>query len=68
MIYLLIFVVQVCYDYMINIESVNIIYNEVEIDDKQLKWYEELGYVIMLDKEWDFVYQDVYEFLEKFDW
>ncbi|MEC0627684.1 carboxylesterase, partial [Bacillus spizizenii] len=44
------------------------IYNEVETDDKQLKWYEESGHVITLDKERDLVHQDVYEFLEKLDW
>ena len=40
MIYSPTFVVQARHDHMINTESANIIYNEVETDDKQLKWYE----------------------------
>ncbi|MCR4365641.1 MULTISPECIES: alpha/beta hydrolase [Bacillus amyloliquefaciens group] len=68
MIYSPTFVVQARHDHMINTESANIIYNEVETDDKQLKWYEESGHVITLDKERDLVHQDVYEFLEKLDW
>ncbi|TWO93288.1 carboxylesterase [Bacillus velezensis] len=68
MIYSPTFVVQARHDHMINTESANIIFNEVETDDKQLKWYEESGHVITLDKERDLVHQDVYEFLEKLDW
>ena len=50
---------------MINTESANIIYNEVESDLKEIKWYEESGHVITLDKEQDQLHEDIYQFLEK---
>ncbi|WP_249652581.1 alpha/beta hydrolase, partial [Lysinibacillus sp. D4A1_S13] len=50
MIYSPTLVVQERHDHMINTESANIIYNEVETHDKQLKWSEESGHVITLDK------------------
>ncbi|MBD7937007.1 carboxylesterase [Cytobacillus sp. Sa5YUA1] len=68
MIYSPTFVVQSREDHMINTESANIIYNEVENDQKQIKWYEESGHVITLDKERDQLHEDVYQFLEQLDW
>lgn len=62
------FVVQARHDQMINIDSANIIYNEVESDKKDLKWYEESGHVITLDKEREQLHEDVYTFLEGLDW
>ena len=68
MIYAPTFVVQARHDHMINTDSANIIYNEVESTDKQMKWYEESGHVITLDKERDQLHEDVYQFLETLDW
>lgn len=68
MIYAPTFVVQAIHDKMINPESANIIYNEVESPIKEIKWYEESGHVITLDKERDQLHEDVYQFLEKLDW
>ncbi|UII55543.1 carboxylesterase [Cytobacillus spongiae] len=68
MIYAPTFVVQARHDHMINTDSANIIYNEVETEHKQLKWYEESGHVITLDKERDQLHEDVYQFLESLDW
>ncbi|MBD1383536.1 alpha/beta hydrolase [Metabacillus arenae] len=68
MIYAPTFVVQGRHDHMINTESANIIHNEVESDEKKIKWYEESGHVITLDKEREQLHQDVYEFLENLDW
>jgi len=68
MIYAPTFVVQARHDHMINTESANIIYNEVESTNKKIKWYEESGHVITLDKERDQLHEDVYEFLEGLDW
>lgn len=68
MIYAPTFVVQARRDRMINPESANIIYNEVESPIKDIKWYEESGHVITLDKERDQLHEDVYQFLEKLDW
>lgn len=68
MIYSPTFVVQARHDHMINTDSANIIYNEVETDQKHLTWYEESGHAITLDKEREKVHQDVYAFLESLDW
>jgi carboxylesterase len=68
MIYAPTFVVQARNDHMINPDSANIIYNAVESDNKKLKWYEESGHVITLDKERDQLHEDVYEFLESLNW
>lgn len=68
MIYAPTFVVQARHDKMINTDSANIIYNEVESVMKEIKWYEESGHVITLDKEREQLHEDVYAFLEKLDW
>jgi carboxylesterase len=68
MIYAPTFVVQARNDHMINTESANIIYNEVESVEKELKWYENSGHVITLDKEKEQLHEDIYAFLEKLDW
>lgn len=62
------FVVQGRHDKMINPDSANIIYNEIESEVKELKWYEESGHVITFDQEKDQLHEDVYQFLEKLDW
>ncbi|MDQ0216235.1 carboxylesterase [Oikeobacillus pervagus] len=61
-------VVQARQDKIIDPNSANIIYNEVESSNKELKWYEESGHVITLDKEKDQLHEDIYQFLEKLDW
>jgi carboxylesterase len=68
MIYTPTFVVQARHDNMINTDSANIIYNNVETDDKKLKWYEESSHVITLDKEKEQLHEDIYAFLETLDW
>lgn len=68
LIYAPIFVVQARHDKMIDIESANIIYNGVESPMKEIKWYENSGHVITLDKERDLLHEDVYNFLEQLDW
>lgn len=68
MIYAPTFVVQARHDEMINTDSANIIYNGVESNIKQIKWYEESTHVITLDKERDELHEDIYQFLEKLDW
>lgn len=62
------FVAQARHDHMINTDSANIIYNSVNTEQKSLKWYEESGHVITLDKERDQLHQDVFAFLESLDW
>ncbi len=68
MIYAPTFVVQARHDEMINTDSANIIYNEVESDNKQIKWYEESTHVITLGKEKEQLHEDVYQFLETLNW
>ena len=62
------FVVQARHDKMINIDSANIIYNSIESPVKGIKWYEESGHVITLDKERNQLHEDVFHFLEGLDW
>lgn len=62
------FIIQARHDHMINTDSANIIYNEVESEQKDLKWYEESGHVITLDKERDQLHEDIYQFLETLNW
>ncbi|MGG2063599.1 MULTISPECIES: alpha/beta hydrolase [unclassified Bacillus (in: firmicutes)] len=68
MIYAPTFVVQARHDEMINTDSANIIYNGVESNLKDIKWYEDSTHVITLDKQRDELHEDVYNFLEQLDW
>nr|AGK06470.1 EstOF4 [Cloning vector EstOF4His220LeuHistag] len=62
------FVVQARNDEMIDVESANIIHGQIESDEKSLKWYEESGLVITLDKEKEQLHEDILQFLEGLDW
>ncbi|PKR78038.1 carboxylesterase [Halalkalibacillus sediminis] len=55
-------------DQMINKESANYIYENVEADEKDLKWYEGAPHVITLSDYKEQVHEDVYQFLESLDW
>ena len=68
MIYAPAFIVQARHDEMINPESANIIYSEIESTMKEIKWYEESGHVITIDKEKEQLHEDIYAFLEQLDW
>ncbi len=62
------FVVQARLDQLINPESATIIYEGIQSDHKQIKWYEQSSHVITQDKEQDQLHEDVYNFLETLDW
>ncbi|MEK4090850.1 MULTISPECIES: alpha/beta hydrolase [unclassified Viridibacillus] len=68
LIYAPIFVAQGLLDDVIDINSAQIIYDQVESNDKAIKWYKESGHVITLDKEKKQLHEDIYAFLEKLDW
>jgi carboxylesterase len=68
MIYTPAMVVQARQDEMINTESADYIYDHVETDKKTIKWYEESGHVITLDKERGQLHEDIYQFLESLEW
>src|SRR5690625_6146027 len=68
MIYTPTMVVQARKDKMINPESANFIYDHVEADQKEIKWYEEAGHVITLSDEKYQLHEDIYMFLESLDW
>lgn len=55
-------------DEMINPESANYIFENVETDHKQLKWYENAGHAITFSKEKDQLHQDIQDFFESLDW
>ncbi|WP_436860176.1 alpha/beta hydrolase [Staphylococcus caeli] len=61
-------VIQAEQDQMINTDSANVIYNESESDDKDIKWYANSGHVITIDKEKEAVFEEIYKFLESLDW
>ncbi|MCD5325257.1 MULTISPECIES: alpha/beta hydrolase [Pontibacillus] len=61
-------VIQAEQDEVINTDSANYIYDQVETDHKDIKWYKESGHAITLDKERDQLHEDIYNFLESLDW
>ncbi|MFQ3544848.1 alpha/beta fold hydrolase [Halobacillus rhizosphaerae] len=67
-VYTPILVVQAEQDEMINTESANYIYNEVESDHKDIKWYKNSSHVITMDKEKEQLHEDILTFLESLDW
>lgn len=67
-IYAPLFVVQGRLDDVINTDSANIIYEEAESFQKKIKWYEESGHVITLDKEKEQLHEDILDFLESLEW
>ncbi|GEN87311.1 carboxylesterase [Oceanobacillus sojae] len=68
MIYTPTFVVQAEKDEMINKDSANYIYNNVESTQKEIKWYPNSGHVITMDKEKEQLHEDIYMFLENLNW
>ncbi|MES9682918.1 carboxylesterase [Bacillus sp. AFS001701] len=62
------FVIQSIVDEMINTDSANIIYNEVQSDQKKLKWYKNSTHVITLGQEKDMLHEDVLAFLNELEW
>ena len=68
MLYTPIFVVQATYDEVIDPQSAQVIFDEVQSTEKQLKWYDDSKHVITLDKEKEQLHEDIYEFLETLDW
>ncbi|WP_019415920.1 carboxylesterase [Paenisporosarcina sp. TG20] len=67
-VYAPLFVVQGRQDSVIDVYSANIIHDEVESFDKSIKWYEESGHVITLDKEKNQLHEDILKFLESLEW
>lgn len=61
-------VIQAEDDQMINTASASYIYDHVESDEKELKWYEDAGHAITLGPKKDNVHEDIYQFLESLDW
>ncbi|WP_270180626.1 alpha/beta hydrolase [Alkalihalobacillus sp. CinArs1] len=68
MIYAPTFVVQARNDEMINTDSANVVHDNIESDEKSLKWYENSTHVITLGKEKEVLHKDVLEFLNGLDW
>lgn len=62
------FVVQARNDEMINTDSATYIFENVESDEKSIKWYENSTHVITLGDEKEELYEDIYQFLESLQW
>lgn len=67
-VYAPLFVVQGRQDSVIEVNSANIIHDEAESFEKRIKWYEESGHVITLDKEKEQLHEDILEFLQTLEW
>ena len=61
-------VVQGSLDKVIDPDSANVIYEQIQSDDKKLNWYEKSGHVITLGPEKQQLHEDIYQFLESLDW
>ncbi|UOQ85245.1 alpha/beta hydrolase [Gracilibacillus salinarum] len=61
-------VAQAKQDEMINPDSANYIYENVESDNKQIKWYENAGHAITFSKAKDQLHEDIAAFFESLDW
>ncbi|GGM36096.1 carboxylesterase [Paraliobacillus quinghaiensis] len=61
-------VIQAKDDQMINTKSATYIYDHVECDQKEIKWYENAGHAITLGNKKEEVHEDIYQFLESLDW
>lgn len=61
-------VIQAEKDEMINTKSADYIYETVETNEKEIKWYENSTHVITLGKEKEQLHEDIYQFLESLDW
>ncbi|RHW36665.1 alpha/beta fold hydrolase [Lysinibacillus yapensis] len=68
LIYAPLLVVQAKNDEIIDPQSAHIIYENSESLNKHIKWFEESGHVITLDKEKQQLHETVYEFLESLEW
>lgn len=62
------FVVQARKDQMIDINSAPFIYENIQSDIKELKWYEKSGHAITLGVERDQLHIDILAFLESLEW
>lgn len=62
------FIVQARHDKMINPKSAHYIYDHIQAEQKELKWYEQSGHVITLGPEKDQLHEDIYQFLETLNW
>lgn len=62
------FVVQGRLDRVIDPQSAQVIYDDISSSDKTLKWYEESGHIITLDKEKEQLHEDLFAFLEQLPW
>ena len=61
-------VIQSVKDEMINPKSADYIYENVESDKKELKWYEGTGHAITFSRKKDQLHEDIEQFLESLDW
>ncbi|WP_427871290.1 alpha/beta hydrolase [Listeria aquatica] len=68
LIYAPIFVVQGRLDDMVDVDGAKRIYDEVQSNEKHIKYYENSGHVITIDKERKILQDDILQFLDGLDW
>lgn len=62
------FIVQGRLDHMVDLASPYFIHDNIQSNVKEIKWYEQSGHSITLDKERDQLHEDIYQFLEGLPW
>lgn len=68
MIYAPLFVVQGRLDDKVDVDGAKWIYDEVQSNEKHIKYYENSGHVITIDKERKILQDDILQFLDGLDW
>ncbi|HWO98089.1 MAG TPA: alpha/beta fold hydrolase [Bacillus sp. (in: firmicutes)] len=61
-------IIQGRHDEVIDMKSPDMIYERIQSEKKEIKWYEQSGHVITLDQERNRVEEDIFQFLEQLDW
>lgn len=63
-----VFILQGCLDQSLYKESAQIIYNTVDVENKQIKWYEDSGHMMTIGNERKQINKDIRVFLDSIEW
>ncbi|VEF47599.1 esterase [Bacillus freudenreichii] len=63
-----VFVLQGCLDDLLYKESSDIIFNTVDVENKQIQWYEDSGHMMTIGSERKQINEDVRKFLDSIEW
>lgn len=63
-----ILIMQGCLDEPLYIKSAKMISEQVQTKEKRLKWYQNSGHILTLEKDQEMVFEDTYTFLNQLNW